>query len=125
MREVALDNETTGLDPKTGDRIVEIGCVELINHLPTGRTYHQYINPQRNMPDSAFKVHGLSENFLIDHPVFSEIVDDFMDFVGDGLLVIHNANFDMGFINSEMRNIGLNQLDMCRSLDGKSSQGLL
>jgi len=117
LREIALDTETTGLDPKTGDRIVEIGCVELINHLPTGRKYHQYINPERDMPDGAFQVHGLSEEFLKGHPIFSEIVYAFLDFVGDGLLVIHNANFDMGFINAELLKLGLQKLDMKQSLD--------
>ena len=117
MREIALDTETTGLDPKMGDRIVEIGCVELFNHLPTGRTYHQYINPQRNMPYGAFQVHGLSEGFLLGHPIFAEIADAFLDFIGDGLLVIHNAGFDMGFINAELLKLDLKKLDMSQSLD--------
>ena len=102
MREVVLDTETTGFEPNDGDRIVEIGAVELLNHLPTGRTYHQYINPERNMPEGAFGVHGLSENFLSDKPVFKSIAQDFIDFIGDSSLVIHNASFDMKFLNAEL-----------------------
>ena len=102
MREIVLDTETTGFEPNDGDRIVEIGAVELFNHLPTGRTYHQYINPQRNMPEGAFGVHGLSEQFLSDKPVFKAIAQDFIDFIGDSKLVIHNASFDMKFLNAEL-----------------------
>ena len=102
MREIVLDTETTGFEPNDGDRIVEIGAVELFNHLPTGRTYHQYINPQRNMPEGAFGVHGLSEEFLSDKPVFKAIAQDFIDFIGDSKLVIHNASFDMKFLNAEL-----------------------
>jgi len=100
MREIVLDTETTGFDPLQGDRIVEIGCVELINHLPSGKVYHQYINPERHMPEEAFKVHGLSDQFLSDKPVFAEIVADFREFIGDAPLVIHNAEFDMKFIDT-------------------------
>ena len=103
MREVVMDTETTGLDPNTGDRIVEIGGVELFNHMPTGETYHQYINPQRDMPDGAFAVHGLSAEFLSDKPLFPDIAQAFLDFVGDSKLVIHNASFDMKFINAELK----------------------
>ena len=117
MREIVLDTETTGLDPISGDRIVEIGCVELMNHLPTGRTYHQYINPQRAMPDAAFRIHGLSTEFLMGYPVFSEIIDGFLAFIGDGLLVIHNSGFDMGFINAELSKLDRRTLDMMQSLD--------
>jgi len=117
MREIVLDTETTGLDPKTGDRIVEIGCVELINHLPTENTYHQYINPERDMPDGAFRVHGLSEAFLSDYPTFSEIADEFMEFVGTSTLIIHNADFDMGFINWELQNIKRSAVPMEQALD--------
>ena len=106
MREIVLDTETTGLDPKSGDRLVEIGCVELDNHLPTGRTYHQYVNPERDMPDEAFRVHGLSEAFLAKHPVFADIADGFLEFIGDADLVIHNASFDLGFINAELQRLG-------------------
>ena len=102
MREIVLDTETTGLDPKTGDRIVEIGCVEMVNRFLTGRTFHQYINPERSMPPDAFAVHGLSEGFLKDKPKFAEIADSFLDFIGDGVLVIHNAGFDMAFLNHEL-----------------------
>lgn len=102
MREIVMDTETTGLNPDEGDRIVEIGGVELINHLPTGRTYHQYINPERSMPQEAFEVHGLSEEFLRDYPVFNRIADEFLDFIGDAKLVIHNASFDMMFLNAEL-----------------------
>ena len=103
MREVVLDTETTGLTPKTGHRIVEIGCVELVNLVPTGNVYHVYINPQRDMPEEAFNVHGLSESFLRDKPLFEEIAEDFLEFVDGAQLVIHNAEFDMGFLNAELK----------------------
>ncbi len=103
MREIVLDTETTGLSPQDGHRIVEIGAVELINHVPTGRTYHQYINPERDMPAEAFNVHGLSEEFLRKHPVFAEVAAAFSEFIADGILVIHNAPFDMAFINFELK----------------------
>ena len=103
MREIVLDTETTGFDPESGDRIVEIGAVELWNHVATGRTYHQYINPERGMPKEAFEVHGLGDDFLRDKPVFAKIADDFLAFVGDAKLVIHNAAFDMKFLNAELR----------------------
>ena len=102
MREIVMDTETTGLDPNTGDRLVEIGGVELFNHLPTGKKYHQYINPERDMPQEAFDVHGLSIDFLKDKPVFAKIAQEFLDFVGDAKLVIHNAAFDMKFLNAEL-----------------------
>ena len=102
MREIVLDTETTGFEPEQGDRIVEIGAVELFNHVPTGRTYHQYINPQRAMPQEAFEVHGLGDEFLRDKPLFADIVEAFLDFLGDAKLVIHNASFDMKFINAEL-----------------------
>ena len=100
MREIVLDTETTGLDPGTGDKIVEIGAVELWNHLPTGKTFHKYLNPERNMPEEAQAVHGLTEDFLRDKPLFSQIVDDFLRFIKDSKLIIHNASFDMKFINA-------------------------
>lgn len=103
MREIVLDTETTGLDPDTGDRIVEIGCVELINHIPTGKTYHQYLNPERSMSEEVIAVHGLTEEFLSDKPKFSEIADEFLAFVGQDTLVIHNAPFDMKFLNAELQ----------------------
>lgn len=117
MREISLDTETTGLNPKSGHRIVEIGCVEMINHVSTGETFHVYINPQRDMPDEAFKVHGLSEAFLKDQPLFSKVADDFLAFIGDAPLVIHNAAFDMGFINWELENLNKPALDMSRAID--------
>jgi DNA polymerase-3 subunit epsilon len=106
MREIVLDTETTGLDPLTGDRVVEIGCIELFNRIPTGQTFHRYINPERDMPASAFDVHGLSTEFLKDKPPFAEVADDFLGFVGDAGLVIHNAAFDAAFLNSELERVG-------------------
>lgn len=102
QREIVLDTETTGLDPAQGHRVVELGAVELVNHLPTGRTFHAYLNPERDMPEEAFRVHGLSAEFLADHPVFAEVVDAFLEFLGDGKLVIHNAAFDVRFLNAEL-----------------------
>ena len=102
MREIVLDTETTGFEPADGDRIVEIGAVELLNHVPTGRTYHQYINPMRSMPKEAFEVHGLGDEFLADKPVFADVAQAFLDFVQDSKLVIHNAAFDMKFLNAEL-----------------------
>jgi DNA polymerase-3 subunit epsilon len=102
VREIILDTETTGLDPATGDRIVEIGAVELLNHLPTGRTFHVYINPERDMPKEAEAVHGLSSAFLKDKPVFAAVAQEFLDFIGDAALIIHNASFDMAFLNAEL-----------------------
>ncbi|WP_315740419.1 MULTISPECIES: DNA polymerase III subunit epsilon [unclassified Bradyrhizobium] len=105
MREIVLDTETTGLDALRGDRLVEIGCVEIINRMPTGQVYHRYINPERDMPAEAFAVHGLSSEFLADKPLFHEIVEEFLEFIGDAPLVIHNASFDIGFINAELDRI--------------------
>ncbi len=104
-REIVLDTETTGLSPATGDRIVEIGCVELYNHIPTGRHLHLYINPERAMPEEAFRVHGLSDDFLRDKPLFRDVAQSFLDFIGDATLVIHNAPFDMGFLNAELEKL--------------------
>lgn len=105
-REIVLDTETTGLSATSGDRLVEIGCVELINHIPTGQHYHVYINPERSMPEEAFRVHGLSDEFLADKPLFAHIADDFRAFLGDARLIIHNAPFDMGFLNFELEKVG-------------------
>lgn len=105
-REIVLDTETTGLSPAMGDKLVEIGCVELINHIPSGRHYHVYLNPQRSMPEEAFRVHGLSEEFLADKPLFKAVAGDFIDFIGDATLIIHNAPFDMGFLNAELERAG-------------------
>lgn len=117
MREIVLDTETTGFEPSEGHRIVEIGAVELFNHLPTGRTYHQYINPQRNMPKEAFEVHGLGDDFLRDKPLFKDIGQAFLEFVGDAKLVIHNAAFDMKFLNAELDWAGLPKLANDRAID--------
>ena len=117
MREIVLDTETTGFEPLDGDRIVEIGAVELMGHVPTGRTYHQYINPQRAMPQEAFAVHGLGDEFLADKPVFAEIAQSFVDFVGDAKLVIHNASFDMKFLNAELGWVNRPLLPMDQAID--------
>jgi len=117
MREIVLDTETTGLDPSKGDRVVEIGCVETMHHIATGESFHVYINPERDMPVEAFNVHGLSEEFLSDKPVFEEILGDFMTFIGDSPLVIHNAEFDMKFLNSELKKLGRPMLDRDRAID--------
>lgn len=117
MREIVLDTETTGFDPETGDRIVEIGAVELHNHVATGGTFHKYINPERTMPAEAFEVHGLGDEFLADKPKFAEIAQEFLNFVGDAKLVIHNAAFDMKFLNAELRMLGLRQLPMDQAID--------
>ena len=130
MREIVLDTETTGFEPFEGDRIVEIGAIELIGHVPTGRTYHQYINPQRSMPEGAFGVHGIGPDLLEppkdptpgqvtlkDKPLFADIAQAFVDFVGDARLVIHNAAFDMKFLNAELGWLNRPLLPMDQSLD--------
>lgn len=106
MREIVLDTETTGLDPDDGHRIVEIACIELVNHMPSGRVFHRHVNPERDMPEEAYAVHGLSAEFLAKHAPFAAIADEFLAFVGDGRLIIHNAEFDLKFINSEFRRLG-------------------
>lgn len=103
MREIIFDTETTGLSPLDGHRLVEIGCVELVNKIESGRTFHAYVNPDRSMPREAFAVHGISEEFLSDKPRFKDIVDEFLAFIGDAPLIAHNAMFDLGFINHELR----------------------
>ncbi len=117
MREIVLDTESTGLDPLKGHRIAEIGCVELFNHMPTGKTFHVYLNPERDMPSEAAMIHGLTDDFLADKPLFSQIVDDFLTFIGDTVLVIHNASFDMGFINAELTRCGFPRLPLDRAID--------
>ena len=117
MREIVLDTETTGFEPDEGDRIVEIGAVELFNHMPTGKTYHQYINPQRSMPAGAFEVHGLGDDFLRDKPLFADIAQKFLEFIGDAKLVIHNAAFDMKFLNAELGWLNRPALATDRALD--------
>jgi DNA polymerase III subunit epsilon len=106
MREIVLDTETTGLDPFQGHRLVEIGCIELFNRIPTGQTFHRYLNPERDMPEEAFAVHGLTDGFLKDKPLFAEVVDDLIAFLGEAPLVIHNAGFDVGFLNAEFERAG-------------------
>ena len=105
MREIILDTETTGLDPFRGDRVVEIGCVEIFNRMPTGQYFHRHINPERDMPAEAFAVHGLSTQFLADKPLFLHVVEEFLEFIADAPLVIHNASFDIAFINAELERI--------------------
>ncbi len=130
MREIVLDTETTGFDPESGDRIVEIGAIELYNHMPTGRTYHQYINPERGMPDEAFGVHGIGPDLLAaprpprpgevtlkDKPMFRDVVHAFVEFIGDAKLVIHNAAFDMKFLNAELGWLSLPQLPWAQAVD--------
>ena len=106
MREIVFDTETTGLDPLQGDRLVEIGCIELVNRIPSGNTFHRYLNPERDMPAEAFNVHGLSSEFLSDKPLFATIVDELVAFIGDAPLVAHNASFDLGFLNAELERAG-------------------
>ncbi|WP_333684357.1 DNA polymerase III subunit epsilon [Pontibaca methylaminivorans] len=117
MREIVLDTETTGLDPFTGDRIVEIGCIELVNHMATGANFHVYVNPGRSMPEEAFAVHGLSDEFLRDKPPFAEVGAAFLEFVGESPLVIHNAAFDMKFLNAELEWMQLAPLPLTRAVD--------
>lgn len=116
-REVVLDTETTGLDPERGHRIVEIGCVELINLMPSGEELHLYINPERDMPEEAFRVHGLSQSFLAGHPPFAAAASAIIKFLGDAPLVIHNAEFDLRFLDWEFRQLGLPSVDRKRSID--------
>jgi len=117
IREIVLDTETTGLDPFTGDRLVELGCVELLNSIPTGETFHRYIDPERDMPAEAFRVHGLSREFLTGKPKFAEIVSEFLEFIGDAKLVIHNAEFDMKFLNAELKLVNYPPLSFDRVVD--------
>ena len=117
MREVVLDTETTGLDPASGHRVVEIGCVELVNHVPSGAEYHVYLNPERDMPDEAFRIHGLSGDFLADKPVFADVAEDLLAFLGDSPLVIHNASFDLGFLNAELDRADRPAIPMDRAVD--------
>jgi len=117
MREIVLDTETTGLDPLRGDRLVEIGCVEMVNRMPTGQVYHVYLNPERDMPQEAFNVHGLSSEFLSDKPLFASVVEDFLTFIGEAPLVIHNAMFDIGFINAELDRVARAAIPRDRLVD--------
>src|SRR6201999_1910064 len=117
MREIVLDTETTGFDPATGDRIVEIGCVELIAHLPTGRSFRAYLNPERLVPPETTRVHGLTDEFLADKPKFAEGVEEFLEFLGAAALVIHNASFDIKFVNSELHRVGKPPIPHARAID--------
>lgn len=117
MREIVFDTETTGLDPASGDRVVEIGCLELVNRLPSGETFHVYLNPERDMPAEAEAVHGLSAAFLSDKPRFHDVVDAFLAFIGDAPLIAHNASFDMRFINAELRACGRDDLSAHKVID--------
>ena len=117
MREIVLDTETTGLDPAAGHRIVEIACLELVNHVETGAQFQRYIDPQRDMPEEAFQIHGLSSDFLSGFAPFAEVVDEFLAFIGDAGLVIHNAEFDMKFLNAELERLGRPTLDRGRAVD--------
>jgi DNA polymerase-3 subunit epsilon len=117
MREIVLDTETTGFDPMRGDRIVEIGCVELVNHIPTGNTFQRYVNPERDIPESAFAIHGLSREFLAGHPVFAGIAEEFVVFISDSPLIIHNAAFDLSFVNAELERIARAPIPAARAVD--------
>ncbi|MEQ8652725.1 MAG: DNA polymerase III subunit epsilon [Kiloniellales bacterium] len=117
LREIVLDTETTGLDPASGHRIVEVAGIEMINHLPTGETFRRYINPERDMPEEAERIHGLSETFLADKPVFAAVAQELADFLGDATLVIHNASFDMKFLNAEFKKVGFPTLPASRAID--------
>lgn len=117
MREIVFDTETTGLDPNSGDRLVEIGCIEMVNRVATGRSYHAYYNPERDMPMEAEQVHGLSEAFLSDKPLFKDRVHELLEFIGDSPLVAHNAQFDFGFLNWELKACGLAEIGRDRMVD--------
>ena len=117
LRELVLDTETTGFSPENGDKIVEIGVVELINHIPTDNHFHKYINPERSMPVSAFKVHGLSYDFLKDKPLFSDIAEEFLNFIGNDTIIIHNAQFDLGFLNMELSTLGKKTISVSQVID--------
>jgi DNA polymerase-3 subunit epsilon len=116
-REIVLDTETTGMDPSTGDKIVEIGCLELMNHIPTGKTLQLYINPEREVPAEAIAIHGITNEFLKNKPVFSQVYSEFIEFIGDAKLVIHNAEFDMKFINAELKHVGHSPIPWGRIVD--------
>ncbi len=117
LREIVFDTETTGLDAANGDRLIELGCIEIVNRIPTGREFHRYMNPQRDLHPDAVKVHGLTADFLKDKPLFKDIADEFLDFIGDAPLVAHNANFDMGFVNAELARLPRAPLTFDRVVD--------
>src|SRR5215212_5444757 len=116
MREIVIDTETTGLDPGDGHRVVEVACIELLHHVPTGRKFHCYVNPERDMPAEAFAVHGISAEFLAEHPRFAEIADELLAFIGEDRVVIHNAEFDLAFLNAELARLGRSPL-ACAFID--------
>ena len=117
MREIVLDTETTGFDALNGDRVVEIGCIELINHIPTARHFHRYLNPEKPMPQAAFQIHGLSDQFLADKPKFAEVAEALLEFIGDAPLIIHNAEFDIKFLNAELDKLGKPAIPLQRATD--------
>jgi DNA polymerase-3 subunit epsilon len=117
MREIVLDTETTGLDPLNGHRVIEIGCVELLNHVPTGRTYQCYLDPERDVPEEAAAVSGLTSDFVKGKPLFASVVDEFLAFLADAPIVAHNAGFDLGFINAELRRVGREPFSLDRAID--------
>lgn len=117
MREIVFDTETTGRDPASGHRIVELGCVEIFNYRPTGKSFQSYLNPQRDVPEDAARVHGLTTEFLLDKPLFSDVAEKFLEFIGDAPLVIHNAGFDIKFINAELQAVGFPSIPMSRARD--------
>jgi DNA polymerase-3 subunit epsilon len=117
IREIVLDTETTGFEPSLGHRLVEIGCLELVNHVPTGQVFHTYLNPERDVPEEAYAVHGLSSEFLKDHPPFRDMAQPFLEFIGDDPLVIHNAKFDMKFLNAELQMHNFPHLSFQRAID--------
>jgi len=117
MREIVLDTETTGLDPADGHRVIDIGCVELMDHFPTGRTFQAYLNPERDVPAEVQKVHGITTEFLADKPFFPDVVEEFLEFIGDAPLVIHNASFDLKFLNSELHRVKRPPIPLARAID--------
>ena len=117
MREIVLDTETAGLDHRNGDRIIEIACIELMNHLPTGRVWQKYVNPECEVSVAALDVHGITDTFLKDKPVFAELVSEFLEFIGDATLIAHNAEFDLGFLNAELARLGFPRLAAARAID--------
>lgn len=117
MREIVLDTETTGLDPADGHRIIEIGCVELMDHVPTGRTYQCYLNPERDIPMESQRVHGITEEFVVGKPLFAAVVDEMLEFLGDAPLVIHNAGFDLKFLNAELLRVTRPAIPFARAID--------
>jgi DNA polymerase-3 subunit epsilon len=117
MREIVLDTETTGFDHANGDRVVEIGCIELENHVPTARHFHVYLNPERPMPQAAFQIHGLSDQFLADKPKFAEVAEKLLEFIGDAPLVAHNAEFDLRFLSAELKRVGRSEIELHRATD--------